>query len=384
MASTSCSRSCRKAGAETITDLAAAFGPDLSKLALPVDRLLEGMLRAYSPTGAIGPVVDHLWQALPQLGLQPSLDKAGNLVADIGTGPVRVALVGHVDTVPGVVPVRREGQLLFGRGAVDAKGPFAAFCAAASLAAAAEPSLSLKVIGCKDEEGPSLGAQGIDPTYQPHHGIVGEPSGARSITLGYKGMVRLVYERSTESAHSSDGEKPNALDDTLTFWNRLLAFHSEHTVHDSAFESLQVSPRSMTTTDDGLAMRASLRVDFRLPPGFDLQTLQSFAQKYRMGGTLQWSGATPPVVVEKNTPLVRAFVRAIRDEGGDPTFKKKTGTADLNELYPRWKVPMVAYGPGDSSLDHTPHEHITLAELEEGTRVLTRVLVALGRRGAAG
>jgi LysW-gamma-L-lysine carboxypeptidase len=35
---------------------------------------------------------------------------------------------------------------------------------------------------------------------------------------------------------------------------------------------------------------------------------------------------------------------------------------------------VVAYGPGDSRLDHTPHEHIGVAEFLLGIAVLSRVL----------
>ncbi|MCX6020116.1 MAG: acetyl-lysine deacetylase, partial [Chloroflexi bacterium] len=38
--------------------------------------------------------------------------------------------------------------------------------------------------------------------------------------------------------------------------------------------------------------------------------------------------------------------------------------------------PIVAYGPGDSALDHTPHEHVPIAEFERAVRVLERVLRA--------
>ncbi|MEZ4630074.1 MAG: hypothetical protein R2880_05085 [Deinococcales bacterium] len=34
----------------------------------------------------------------------------------------------------------------------------------------------------------------------------------------------------------------------------------------------------------------------------------------------------------------------------------------MNVLAPYWDVPTLAYGPGDSSLDHTPHEHLGLEE----------------------
>jgi [amino group carrier protein]-lysine/ornithine hydrolase len=42
-----------------------------------------------------------------------------------------------------------------------------------------------------------------------------------------------------------------------------------------------------------------------------------------------------------------------------------------------WKCPIVAYGPGDSALDHTPDEHIDLDEYLRAVRVLTSALARL-------
>jgi LysW-gamma-L-lysine carboxypeptidase len=71
------------------------------------------------------------------------------------------------------------------------------------------------------------------------------------------------------------------------------------------------------------------------------------------------------------------LLRAIRAEGGRPRFKLKTGTSDMNILAPSWGCPMVAYGPGDSALDHTPSEHIEIQEFLRGVNVLTRALEML-------
>jgi LysW-gamma-L-lysine carboxypeptidase len=71
------------------------------------------------------------------------------------------------------------------------------------------------------------------------------------------------------------------------------------------------------------------------------------------------------------------MLRAIRAEGGRPKFKLKTGTADMNIVGPAWGCPIVAYGPGDSSLDHTPDEHIQIDEFRKGISVLTRALLEL-------
>ncbi len=49
----------------------------------------------------------------------------------------------------------------------------------------------------------------------------------------------------------------------------------------------------------------------------------------------------------------------------------------MNIVGPAWGCPIVAYGPGDSSLDHTPQEHIELAEFRRAIDVLARALAIL-------
>jgi LysW-gamma-L-lysine carboxypeptidase len=80
---------------------------------------------------------------------------------------------------------------------------------------------------------------------------------------------------------------------------------------------------------------------------------------------------------EKNSPLVRAFLAAIRQAGGTPGFTVKTGTSDMNLVAPVWGTPILAYGPGDSSLDHTPQEHILISEYERAIGILANVLTAV-------
>jgi LysW-gamma-L-lysine carboxypeptidase len=52
----------------------------------------------------------------------------------------------------------------------------------------------------------------------------------------------------------------------------------------------------------------------------------------------------------------------------------KTGTCDMNVVGPVWDCPIVAYGPGDSSLDHTPDERINLNEYLQSIEILKSVL----------
>ena len=51
----------------------------------------------------------------------------------------------------------------------------------------------------------------------------------------------------------------------------------------------------------------------------------------------------------------------------------------MNVVGPIWGQNIVAYGPGDSSLDHTPQEHIHIKEYEHAVDVLELVLRGLGQ-----
>ena len=78
------------------------------------------MLKIPSTSTQEGALAQFLVDTMAQLGLESHVDAAGNAVGIFGTpnsGPDLV-LLGHIDTVPGVVPVRVEDGKLYGRGAV--------------------------------------------------------------------------------------------------------------------------------------------------------------------------------------------------------------------------------------------------------------------------
>jgi LysW-gamma-L-lysine carboxypeptidase len=344
---------------------------------------LEKLLSIPSPSGGEDVFADYLVTQMRKLGFNTQRDEAGNVVGKIGhqTSEKEIVLLGHMDTVPGFIPVRWEGDKLYGRGAVDAKGPLATFVIAASGLIPILTDVRITVIGAVEEESHGWGSQYLAQTMPaPTYAIIGEPSSWDSITLGYKGMLSMEYQLMQAGGHSA-GEITGPAELAVSFWNSLRRYAYAYNIGKTGrFSTLDPSLRDLHTFSDGLNDFVEMTIVSRLPPDFDVDDLQDKMEGWSNGAKLTFRGSDPAYVAQKNTPPVRALLRAIRGEGAKPRFKLKTGTSDMNTVGPVWDCPMVAYGPGDSSLDHTPHEHIRIDEFYKAVTVLKRALESLIKR----
>lgn len=339
--------------------------------------LLEELVRIYSPSRQEEPAVAFLVEQMRRRGMDAHVDAAGNTIGILGTGKRQIVLLGHIDTFHGQIPVRREDGVLYGRGSVDAKGCLAAFVAACERVGARN-GVSFIVVGAVEEESASSkGARYAATQFSPDYCVVGEPSGWDRITLGYKGRVNVDYEFARPMTHGASGTRP-ATEEAVAFWQQVLNYSNNHNSgKERAVDRLDPSLRSIHSSDDGLTDRVTMRVNVRVPLGMTIEMVEEDIARFANGASLSFSSEEPPFRAEKNNGLVRAFLGAIREEGGKPAFTLKTGTADMNIVGPAWKCPIVAYGPGDSTLDHTPNEHLELAEYEKSIQVLARVLASL-------
>lgn len=301
------------------------------------------------------------------------VDEAGNAVGIVGSGARQVMLLGHIDTFAGFPPVGRTDRKLYGRGAVDAKGPLCAFAAAALRAQLAD-DLRVVVIGAVEEEAAtSRGARQALAEYQPEYCVIGEPSRWDRITLGYKGRLLLDWRWEGGLAHSA-GDIPSPAERAVSYWQAVNDKSDDFNVgRDSLFGRLDASLRDIKTWQAGVNGLAEMTIGFRLPPGVDPSDVLARLPDAD-GACVKTRGAERAFTGDRNSALSRVFRRAIRSMGGRPRFVYKTGTSDMNVAGPAWNCPILAYGPGDSALDHTPDEHIDLDEYIRAIAVLTRVL----------
>lgn len=338
--------------------------------------LLEGLLLRYSPSGEEAGAASFLVEQMQANGLQAHLDAAGNAVGVKGSGGREILLLGHIDTVAGFIEVNRQGNSLYGRGAVDAKGALACFVAAA---VRVNPPAGYKVtvIGAVGEEASSPGAKFLmEHRAPPEMVVIGEPSGWEHITLGYKGSARFSYTLRQPLAHTAArGTRVSACETAVQFWNNLkLAANTSSLAATRLFDQLTPSLGSMHSSSDGFSEMAVLKISLRIPLGLDEAAVTGMLARLGEGAEVQMEDFIPAFRAEKNTLLVRALLAGIRAQKGQPGFTVKTGTSDMNLVGPAWKCPIAAYGPGDSNLDHTPQEHILISEYLTSIEVLVDAL----------
>lgn len=337
--------------------------------------LLHRMVSIPSLSGQEEELAGFLVREMAARGFRARVDEVGNAIGELGEGPEEILLLGHMDTVPGQVPVQIAGGALFGRGAVDAKGPLAAFISAAARVGA-RPGKRLVVVGAVEEEAAtSKGARHLLRTRRPAAVIIGEPSGWERITLGYKGRLLAEYRLAQHVSHTA-GPEAGVCERAVDFWLSIrdyaAAYNQGRLRH---FETLDPSLRSIRSTGDGLHEEVTATIAFRIPPGLDPEAVrQGVEERATFGAEVRFYGAEVAFRAPKNTRLVAALLTGIRAAGGQPAFSLKTGTSDMNVVGPVWNCPIAAYGPGDSALDHTPDEHIDLAEYEKAIDALAEAL----------
>ena len=335
--------------------------------------LLEGLLQRYSPTLQEAEAVNYLVAQMQTAGLEACVDEVGNAVGVLGRGPREVMSLGHIDTVPGFSDGQREEDRLYGRGSVDAKGPLACFAAATALAGVRE-GYRFVVIGAIGEEGDSRGAQFVRDHYRPDMLIIGEPSSWDRVTLGYKGSAWFEYEVQRALAHTSANVE-SACQAAVSFWNRVMERAGQWNIGRlKMFDQLIPSLRAMHSQSNGFVETAELKFNLRVPLGIGLSEVEALVREQLQDAELKMVEGCAAYRAEKNTSLVRSFLSAIRQHGGTPTFTVKSGTSDMNITAPVWHCPTVAYGPGDSDLDHTPREHVLISEYQRAVQILADVL----------
>ncbi|MGD0636551.1 MAG: M20/M25/M40 family metallo-hydrolase [Nitrososphaerales archaeon] len=350
-------------------------------------RLLLDSLRIYSPTNKESRLSRLLQSRLRELGFRDvRTDRAGNAIGEIGTGKRHLLFCGHMDTVPGVIRVRREGDRIYGRGSADAKSPMCAMILAA--AAAKDPSVRVTMACVTREEGDSLGVKTlIEDGGDYEAAVFGEPGGANRVALGYRGRVEGVLTARTHGGHaSSSWAHSSAVDEALAVVLKMREYEKSRAAGDDHYRSVNVSVTMIRggSYSNVIPKSCTVTLDVRLPPGVTSAAVESDLSEIledhartrpEVAFRLGFEEATEAYEAPKNSLLVRAFQRSIiKGLSTRPVLTHKTGTGDMNTLAQLMGIPCVTYGPGDSKLEHTEGEHVEVGDYLNSIKVLKGVI----------
>jgi acetylornithine deacetylase len=305
-----------------------------------------------STSGREGDVIAWLERYLRDSGWRtqriPVTTGRDDLYATVVDAPL-VTLSTHLDTVPPYIPPTRDGQVLRGRGACDAKGLAAAMiCAAERLRASGFPVALLFVVGEEvTHDGAHAANEAIAAGVVPRGNRViidGEPTES-TLAVGTKGAVRVIVRTAGQAAHSAYPHLGKSATRDLV---RLL-----HELDQTAFPTdellgpttVNIGALSGGVADNVVAPSAEARLMIRLVTPVD--EVKQLIETWASGrAQLEWGPMVPPVrlgVVDGFRTSVAAFA------------------TDIPALT-NWGTPYL-FGPGSIHVAHRDDEHVSIDEL---------------------
>jgi putative selenium metabolism hydrolase len=361
-----------------------------------------------SPSAQEGEVAALVQSELGRLGYTVEVDELGNVIGTLDAGPGPCVLFdAHMDTV-GVTDraawtadprgERRDGRL-YGRGAMDMKGPLAALVHGAAAAGLRRGRVVVSA-SIAEEMIEGFATVAVARRVQPDAAVICEATKLR-LAIAQRGRAELIVEVHGRPTHSSRPDLGvNAVDamaDALRAARGIRLPRHEllgpailvpTDVISRPYPALSVVPDRCTVTFDrrtlpgeeeeevvaavrdaveaavapyGAAARVTIGVDrFESYSGAPVEA-PNFAPAW-------FTGAGAPIARSALDALAAAGLPAVTSHWDFCT--NGSGTAALG-------IPTIGFGPGDETLAHRVDEFIELDDLYAGARAYAALAAAL-------
>lgn len=353
---------------------------DLSTTSIELTRTICDIPSVSGDEATLADLIHEAVSALPHLDVHRDGD---TIVARTHLGRAqRVAIAGHIDTVPinANLPTREvdiDGEPhLWGRGTVDMKAGVAVQLKLA--AELADPRVDLTWMWYDHEEvdadlnGLTRLAANRPDLFSADFAILGEPT-AGAIEGGCNGNVRAIVRTHGVRAHSARawvGE--NAIHAAAPVLTRLAGYRPR----DVAVEGL-VYREGLNAVRIGGGIAGNVipdlcevEVNYRFAPSRSADEAAEHVRSVFDGFEVEVIDIAPGARPGLDAPLAQEFLDAV---GAEP--RPKYGWTDVAR-FSALGVPAVNYGPGDPSLAHHDEERVPLTQIEDVERGLRAWLTA--------
>lgn len=375
----------------------------------------QRLIRTPSPPGEEGEIAQVIAREMQDLGYDDVwTDKAGNVIGVArGTSPgKRIILNAHMDHVdpgdlslwpsPPFSATIRDG-CIWGRGALDDKGPLAAqlYAAGALKRSQIDFAGEIYVTAVVMEEVGGLGTRSLVRDITADFAILGESTG-NLLALGHRGCVHVILRVKGKSVHASVpslGINPHYV--VARFLSRLENLPMRQS---PVFGSSSVAPtvyRCDQSSSNVIPGECELHLDWRnvpeegrdeiiaslggivndsLIPGAQasLEVPQSELLSYK-GLKMRMPSTFPSYALPADHPLVQESLHALRDLFGPSIHTRYWSFATDGGHLVEAGIPTIGYAAGDDRLAHTVQEHI---EIDALVRSLAGNIAIVKRLGA--
>jgi len=295
---------------------------------------------------------ERLSAILGELGWRVEQDALGSLYA-FDEAPPRLFFSTHIDTVPPFLPPRREGSLLYGRGACDTKGGLVAMLEAGRrLRAEGRRGIGFLFVVREETDHSGAIAAAADPRLNSLDSpriILCEPTCNR-IVSAQRGVLKVRIRCTGKAGHSAFPEAGHSAIHALV--GILATLQNEAWPEDELLGELRfnIGHISGGVAANVFAPEAEAQVMFRLnrPAAEILPRIETLCADAELR------------IETSNDPLRYQ----LPDGFQTCTAAFNTDASYLAPIGPVWLV-----GPGDIRVAHSEQEHIDLDELARGVEL---------------
>ncbi len=335
----------------------------------------------------------HVASEIRRLGIKPSVDKDGNVVARIGSGPA-ILLNAHMDTV-GVKDYkdafsgRVAGRKLYGRGSTDDKSGVAAMLEIMKLLRKNPPKkrvIFAFTVGEEEGDEKTDGAYRVAKKVKATHGIVLESSvnenGSLGVCTGCKGRVVYTIDVLGKASHSG---KPwngqNAIYLASKLMERLMKFRITSMKipgYGNIRSYLSVTQIESREGSNIIPGKCSLTVDYRALPGEKETTVRREIQQACsavLGKSYRISLMSTPKdgYTETDTEFIKLSKKAVRETGMKTFTDFSTGWID-GMVFKKAGMVTLNTGPGTIGQAHRNPEYCWIPGLVKGTQAVLNII----------
>ena len=360
---------------------------------------LRDIIAIPSESGEEGEVVDRIIIEMEAVDFdEVFVDKIGNVIGRIGSGPNKLVYDSHIDTVgvgdpdswkfdPFVGKI--ENGILYGRGASDNKAAIATMVHGAGIMKklGLTDNCTLYVVGTVMEEscdGMAMQYLLTETLKNIDAVVLGECTNL-NIYRGHRGRMELKIDVSGVPCHASAPDRgENAIYKMIPIINGIGKLNLEGLLDDEflgkgtiAVTDIECKTGSRNTVPD----KCTIYIDRRTTVGEDkercLSELQNirgaegaevsildYEAKSHTGFPVLYEKYFPTWCLDENHPLVLAGVKTVTEIlGNKPEVGRWVFSTNGVSSMGRLGIPTIGFGPGEEKYAHTNEDQIKIDDL---------------------